>query len=539
MKLVHSILACGTAVVLGSSAFAQTVVSGTINTNTRWTVSGSPYILDGIVLVDNNAILDIEPGVIIRGQPRSSSAVFDPGALIIRPGSKIQARGTLAQPIIFTTAAQSAGGGEFTDANNDGIADRWVPGDGLGNFHDSDPANSPLPPRSPSLKKNANLWGGLVIAGNAATNNGNQTGPIAGAPIADGYGIIEGLTATNGGIYGGGRSLVPTANPNTELNPDHDGGILKFVSIRHGGAELVQNRELNGLTLYACGAKTTISFVDIYSTGDDGLEIFGGSVNVEYVNVNYADDDGFDVDEGWTGTAQFVFVLQGERYGDNGLEIDGEDKGESNGSSPLVPVGDARMYNFTVLMNTNDNAVIGADVSGARLRAGFAGQIVNSIFRNFAPTATGRGIRIDALSGTETAPSAQDYFNTGRLQIRNNTVFNFNVNYTTIGGAITLANTGAVAGTFGGLAIPNVFYPNPLLRTLDTLIPAPNHSAANGVNPRPSLAASAGAYGTTQDPAYVPSPLLATSYKGAFDRTATTLWTTGWTALNKRGVLAN
>jgi len=71
------------------------------------------------------------------------------------------------------------------------------------------------------------------------------------------------------------------------------------------------------------------------------------------------------------------------------------------------------------------------------------------------------------------------------------------------------------------------------------LIPAPSHDAANGVDPRPSLAASAGAYGTPQDAAYVTSPAVATAYKGAFDRTATTLWTTLWTALNKRGILKN
>lgn len=533
---LKALFVLGTGCMIGNTAFTQTVVpSGSILANTRWTVAASPYILDGIVLVDNNSILDIEPGVIIRGQPPASAAEFNPGALIIRPGSKIQARGTLSQPVIFTTAAQSMGGGEFSDANQDGIADRWVPANGLGNFHDSDPANNPLPPRTPLFKKNAGLWGGLVIAGNAGTNNGNQTGSVSGAPIVDGYGIVEGLFVSNGGIYGGGRTLGTGI---TNLNPDHNGGILKYVSLRHGGALLVAGRELNGLTLYACGAKTTISYIDIYSTLDDGIEIFGGSVNVDHININYADDDGFDVDEGWTGTAQFVFVLQGDQYGDNGIELDGEDKIESNGSSPSVPAGDGRMYNFTVLMSTKDDAVIdGTEVSGARVRAGFSGKIVNSIFRNFGSPTTGVGIRIDGLSGVETSPSAIDNFNTGSLQIRNVTVFNFSVEYAPVSGTITLSNNGLVAGTFGGFPIPNQFYPNPLLRVANPQIPVPVHNTYDGINPRPSSSASASAYATPQDPVYVPTPLLATSYRGAFDRSVATLWTSEWTALSKRGVL--
>ncbi len=531
MKLKNQILTLGAMAVLGSSAFAATVVpAGSITVNTKWTAANSPYILEGIVFV-KGCILDIEPGTIIRGQPRTSAGLFDPGALVIRPDAKIQARGTPALPIIFTSAAQSAGAGEFTDANADGIADRWVLANGDGNYHDATPASAPLPPRTPTLKKNANLWGGLVMMGDAFTNNGNEVDAVAPVGVGledDGFGQVEGLSAFGAdAIYGGSNS-------------EHNGGILKYVSLRHGGAELVTARELNGLTLYACGSQTTISYVDIYSTGDDGLEIFGGSVNCDHININYADDDGLDIDEGYTGTVQFVFILQGEGYGDNGMELDGEDKAENQASTPIFPVGNSKIYNATVLHNSDDNAA-GAGV-GARMRAGFTGLIANSIFRNYSAVLERTGIQMDTITGVETEPSARTQFNVGLSQVRNNTVFGFTTLYTGHGpgtGTITVSATGGVTGTFVAEAIPSVFYASTLNRTLDTGIVAPVHTALNGVNPRPSLLASNLAYGTPQDNAYIAAPAVTTVYKGAFDRTASSLWTLGWTALNKRGILTN
>jgi hypothetical protein len=524
------LLAAGALALFGSaSAFAYTEVpAGEITTNTKWTAANSPYILQGIVYVKSGAILDIEPGTIIRGQPRSNASTFDPGALVITPTGKIQARGTVANPIIFTTAAQSAGNGIFTDVNTDNIPDRWISTDGDSNYLDSDPNGSPLPPKNSNGVKNANMWGGLVLMGDSFTNNGGEVDVNAPAGIGtedDGYGIAEGLSGANA-VYGG-------------VNSEHNVGVLKYVSIRHGGAELTAGKELNGLTCYAIGSKSTVSYIDVYSTGDDGLEIFGGTANFDHINLNYCDDDGLDMDEGFQGTIQFVFILQGKGYGDSGMELDGEDKVEGFPSTPIFPVGDARIYNATVLVNSSDNA---GGSRGVRMRAGFTGMLANSIVKNFAASASGTGIAVDGLSGIETEPSARTQFNLGYTQLRNNTVNGFATAYTAHGpgtGTITISATGAVSGTYQSESLPGVYYPNTLNRTFDTGIVTPDHDVANGIDPRPSLSANAGAYGTTMDSAYVTSPAVATAYKGAFDRTANTLWTTLWTALNKRGILKN
>ncbi len=562
MKLRSQLLSLGAIGLLGSSAFAATHITSNITSSATWTVANSPYILDTQIFVTGSGtVLDIEPGVIVRGQPQSTAGAADAGSLIIRYPAKIQARGTVANPIIFTTAALDAGlagggaaTGLFKDANADLLADRWAPADGDAKYLDLNPATSPLPPRNSADVKNTSMWGGVIIAGDGSTNSGKQVDVDSSGSFTaadDGVGYIEGITAGPLAEYGGG--LIP--------NVEHNGGLMKYVSIRHGGAALSTGKELNALTLYAVGAKTTISYIDIYATGDDGVEIFGGSVNLDHVNVNYADDDGFDVDEGWLGLAQFVFVLQGYGYGDNGLELDGEDKLENDTTTfgtpnASDPTGDARFYNFTVLVSTeayNSSSAIGgsasaASVNAARMRAGFAGQVVNSIFQNVSGTTAGQGLRVDALKTTglasgETAEygySARDYFGQGLLQLRNNTVVGFTTLYTTIsGGSATQASTGVASGTFNGTAIPSVYYPATLNRTLSTSIPTPAHATANGVDPRPSLAASSLAYGSTQDAAYVVAPAVSTSYKGAFDRTATTLWTSVWTALNKRGILKN
>jgi hypothetical protein len=536
MKIRNTLLNLGAMAVLGSSAFGATHVTADITVNTQWTKAAGPYILENVIFV-RGCTLDIEPGTVIRGQPRSDAVTFNPGALVVRPDAKIQARGTLADPIIFTTAAQSNGAGGFTDVDANLIPDRWIPANGDGNYYDAAPATAPLPPKNAiSGAKNANMWGGIVLMGTAPTNNGNQVdvAPPAGIGLEDdGFGVVEGLSGADA-IYGGGNS-------------DHNGGFMKYVSIRHGGAELVANRELNGLTLCSVGRKTAISYIDVYSTGDDGVEIFGGTVNIDHININYADDDGFDTDEGWSGIAQYIFIMQGLGFGDSGMELDGEDKGEGHPSAPIDPVGDAKIYNATVLMDTGDNA---AGTRGLRLRAGFAGTVANSIVKNWAATPAGTGFAVDGLSLTgvapETAPSARDQFDAGLLQLRNNTAHNFSTGYTSFAGVnLTQAVTGAVTGTFAGSAVPNVFYQatnnrntlDPYTGLLKTAVF--NHTLASGVDPRPALAASSGAYNTPQDTAYVPSPVDVTTYRGAFDRSAATLWTSGWTALNLRGILKN
>ena len=71
-------------------------ITGDITTNTTWT-KDKIYRLTGsaCLYVRNNAVLTIEAGTIVKG---------DPSALVVTRGSKIIAIGTAKQPIVFTSA---------------------------------------------------------------------------------------------------------------------------------------------------------------------------------------------------------------------------------------------------------------------------------------------------------------------------------------------------------------------------------------------------------------------------------------------------
>ncbi|MBT2556159.1 T9SS type A sorting domain-containing protein [Hymenobacter sp. ISL-91] len=107
MKKIVLSLALAAAAVAGatSAAQAQTTcpvapapveVSGSITTNTTWTAD-RVYLLKGFVFVESGATLTIEPGTIIKGDKASK------GTLTIKQGAKIEARGTAARPIVFTS----------------------------------------------------------------------------------------------------------------------------------------------------------------------------------------------------------------------------------------------------------------------------------------------------------------------------------------------------------------------------------------------------------------------------------------------------
>lgn len=576
-----NLLALAAAAIAASSASAAVIkvgdastpgsASNLITTNTYWTANNQ-YVLDTVIFVKDGATLDIEPGTVVRGQPDENSLLA--GSLVIASTGKVQIRGTKTAPVVFTTAA--------LDANNDGIVDingttlrpqRWTGNADDAKFWDKTPTTMPMPAVTVGStwqgSRNYALWGGVIINGDAPTNNANQveSNSVAGITNADaGLGLVEGLENFGSlSTYGG-------------INTDHSAGSIKFLSIRHGGIGLTADKEINGLTCYSVGTGTTIENVDIYCTSDDGVEIFGGTVNLKNINVNYADDDGFDVDEGWRGSAQFIFVLQGlidgVLFGDNGLEIDGEDKNENQpntvntaalGAATIDPLPYGVISNVTIWQQKTAS-------NPARFRAGYAGMIANSIFQNISGTTAGTGLRVDGLTtntatsgpsvgAVETEPSARTNFGTGLFQVRNNSVVGFSTGYTSFtANGVTMSTAGVATGTFttgtfAGIVLSlsgsnqlssSTLYPSLLNRNSASrdsmftgLTAAPNHTSAGSINPRPKSTAAAALYGSTLDEAYVPSPLVATGYKGAFDRTAASLWTTGWTALNLRGILAN
>ena len=268
-KCLNTICPTGQVCVDGTCQGSQinTIVNSNITTNTTWT-KDNIYELAGRITVENGATLTIEAGTIIKGQAGSGSNAT---ALLIARGAKLNAVGTELAPIIFTTVA-------------DEISKEQV---AAGNF------------TSPNLTNDiSGLWGGVIILGRAPISASSTEIQIEGIPTTDMNGLYGGTDATD------------------------NSGIIKYVSIRHGGANIGNGNEINGLTLGGVGNGTTIENIEIIGNQDDGVEFFGGSVNLTNLIVVNSGDDAVDTDQAWTGTLNNFIVICGAAT-DHALEIDG------------------------------------------------------------------------------------------------------------------------------------------------------------------------------------------------------------------------
>lgn len=230
------------------------VVTANITKNTTWRKANT-YVLAGRITVTSGATLTIEPGTIIKGEAGTGANAT---ALLIAKGGKLMAEGTATEPIIFTSIADEIVSGQIASPNLD-----------------------------PSLN---GLWGGVIILGDAPISASNSSGDISSVQI-------EGIpTSDPNGLYGG-------------ANAADNSGVIKYVSIRHGGANIGSGNEINGLTLGGVGSGTVIENIEIVGNQDDGIEWFGGTVNVKNAIVWNVGDDALDTDQSWAGTMDNFIII--------------------------------------------------------------------------------------------------------------------------------------------------------------------------------------------------------------------------------------
>lgn len=303
-----------------------------------------------------------------------------------------------------------------------------------------------------------------------------------------------------GGIVINGRSQVNTPDPQGEgnsgtygMNPpvlNDNSGVLRYVRIEFAGKQFSSLNELNGIAFQGVGSGTTVEFVQCHRCADDGMEFFGGTVNVKNIVITGSDDDGFDWTGGWTGRAQFV-VIQQYADSDNGIEAD-----NNNAANDALPRSKPILANFTIMSTTAGSAF------GMLLREGTAG-----LFHHFLVTdvnTTSEGLRVQHDATFNSAYSDEPTFATlsGELQFFNSFFFN-TVNFNNSAGAGFPTNaTGFVADHPAGaitIAVdPQMDAFNP------ALVNGPNWIPANIANLDGLTFSSADAFFT------------ATDYAGAF-----------------------
>ena len=243
---------------------------------------------------DTNVTLTIEPGVIVYGENGA-----EPAWLAVNRGNKINAAGTLAQPIIFTTYD-----------NVRGIATEATDG----------------------------RWGGVVLMGRGITTDCTAGGSTTNQTCER---DTEG--ASSPAVFGGSDNA-------------YNAGTMRYVQIRYSGFVLGANIELQALTGEGLGTGTTLEYIQSVNSSDDGAEFFGGAVNMKhYIAVN-ADDDSLDIDSGLQGNFQYVLIAQRNADGDSLMEVD------SNGNEELLPRQKSVVANFTAIQpgvnNNSNNAAI-------------------------------------------------------------------------------------------------------------------------------------------------------------------------------------
>jgi len=324
----------------------------------------------------------------------------NPAALISTRDGKLIAKGTKEAPIVFTSIVP---------------AGQRAPGDSLA---------------------------GVVMLGKASINNGAL---VSGAFET----VIEGVDPTDPkGKYGG-------------VDDTHDCGELSYVRVEFAGFVIGADNELNGITLAGCGNKTKVSHIQVHRGFDDGLEIFGGTVNVDHVVLSGSTDDGFDVDNGWRGSAQFVVIQQLYGVGDKAIEAD-----SLGGAETTMPRTDGNLWNFTILGEG------GASTRHAiHLREGWRGKLRNFIVSGYGTVLDVDAAQVDpktewptfvsvensvffgntALAKDETAPGKDNdkgFDEVAQLQVADRK------NSTTENPMITGTNLIPPAGTLGGKATP-------------------------------------------------------------------------------------
>ena len=190
-------------------------------------------------------------------------------------------------------------------------------------------------------------WGGIVLNGRAPIN--------CGTPPCEGYG--EGGT----GFFGGD-------------DPEDSSGVLEYVRVEFAGQLISPDNELNGIAFQGVGSGTVVDQIQVHMNADDGVEFFGGTVNVKHVLLTGIGDDSLDWTDGWRGMGQFIVAQQYDDNSDNGIEAD--NNAELNDA---IPRAQPILSNLTLIGSPSSDK---SDV-GILLREGTAGHISNAIVIGF------------------------------------------------------------------------------------------------------------------------------------------------------------
>lgn len=250
------------------------------------------YTLTGGLIVKGGATLVIPAGTVIKS---SATAAATSLYIAVERNAKININGTAAKPVIMTS-------GKATPAQSD--------------------------------------WGGLIIAGNAKVNTGDN-----------------GTSEVGSLSYGG--------NDNADSS-----GNINFLKISYTGSKYTAEKEYNGVSFFGVGSGTIVSDIYTYESGDDGIEFFGGAVNATNLVIVNSYDDSLDFADGWQGTATNVYIKGVTKAGV---------EGSTNAKDPstAVPMTNAKITNISIIKG---DAPFLADEKAINYKEGGGKQAYTNLF---------------------------------------------------------------------------------------------------------------------------------------------------------------
>ena len=280
--------------------------------------------LPGIVSVREGAVLTIQPGTRVEGQVSPVKS-----ALFIERDGRLIADGTPLQPIVFTCTAAT---------------------------------------------KTRGCWGGIWVAGNAHVNEGGTGLPPSPAITGRAAGGCLQRQGEGGATTFGG------------CNDADSSGVFRYLVIEYGGFILQANNELNGLTMGGVGSGTVVDFVQVHGGLDDGIELFGGSVNLKHLYLTANSDDSYDLSFGWNGKTQFVIIQHDPNDADKGFEVDNT---ETAATFNNLPRTSGSIFNVT-FVGASSGAGGNASNDAYHIRNGARLEM-----RNFLTLSARRGMDLD------------------------------------------------------------------------------------------------------------------------------------------------
>lgn len=202
---------------------------------------------------------------------------------------------------------------------------------------------------APAGQRRAGDWGGVVLNGRSICN----------------FPADQCIGEGSSGTYGGNTL-------------DDNSGKMVYTRIEFAGYELSFGNELNALTLNGVGSGTELHHIQTNVGLDDGIEFFGGTVDLKYAIVTNATDDSFDFSTGWQGRGQFWIAQQDPNDADQGFEVDGNED-----DADATPFTDPVIYNVTLVGNGPGGEGGSESDIGMLLRDGTAGKIWNALVIGF------------------------------------------------------------------------------------------------------------------------------------------------------------